>query len=134
MHSSIPVHSSQVPLPEKCLVLSVTSGIFDEIRTGARAHEYRPHNYFWKRQIVCKSFTHVANICGITRTKKIQKMMVFEWRGYEVRTVQQGRSYTGATEKAEVFAVSLAGTCDTFGKGDCSRSLQKSDDSTSSHG
>ena len=114
MHSHVPLHAARSPLPCKCLVLSVTTGIFNEIKSGAKVHEYRPYSNFWKRQLLGKSFTHIAIICGRKRISKNQKMMVFEWQGYEVKSIQQARSNQAGLEAVEVFAMRLTCPCDTL--------------------
>lgn len=112
MHRQVPMHCAQQPLPDNCLLLSVTTGVFDEIHIGAKVQEYRPHNNFWKRRLVGKSFTHVAIVCGQNRSGKVQRTMLFEWCGYEVKTVRQGRGNgflggEGASETIQVFALNL---------------------------
>lgn len=112
MHCQVPMHSASEPLPDNCLLLSVTTGVFDEIHIGAKVQEYRQYNNFWKRRLIGKNFTHVAVVCGQNRAGKVQRTMVFEWCGYEVKTVRQGRGNgaqggEGGCKAVEVFAVNL---------------------------
>lgn len=112
MHRQVPTHPAQEPLPDNCLLLSVTTGVFDEIRIGAKVQEYRPYNNFWKKRLMAKSFTHVAVVCGQKRTGKVQRTMVFDWCGYEIKTLRQGRGNAaqggeGGCEIVEVFAIHL---------------------------
>lgn len=112
LHYQVPIHSAHELLPDNCLLLSVTTGVFDEIHLGAKVQEYRTYNNFWKRRLIGKSFTHVAIVCGQNRAGKVQRTMVFEWRGYEVKTVRQGRingvqGGEGGCETVMVFAVNL---------------------------
>lgn len=110
MHCQVPMHSAHEPLPDNCLLLSVTTGVFDEIHMGAKIQEYRPYNNFWKRRLIGKSFTHVAIICGQNRGGKVQRTMVFQWCDYEIKTVRQGRGNAGqggGDGTVEVFAVNL---------------------------
>ena len=112
MHNLVPMHSEHEPLPAACLLLSVTTGVFDEIHNGVKVQEYRPSNNLWKRRLIGKTFTHVAIICGQNRIGKVQRTMVFEWRGFEVKTVRQGRGNGRqggefGSDTVEVFAVNL---------------------------
>ena len=112
MHSQVPIHAADERLPDDCLLLSVTTGVFDEIRVGVKTQEYRPHNSFWKRRVVGKHFTHVAIVCGQNKSGKALRTMVFEWSGYEVKTIQQARGIVsqgseGGQDTAKVFAVNL---------------------------
>jgi hypothetical protein len=112
MHCQVPMHSAHEDLPDNCLLLSVTTGVFDEIQIGAKVQEYRPYNNYWKRRLIGKSFAHVAVVCGQKRTGKVQRTMIFDWCGYEVKNIRRGRenalhSGESAGETIEVFAVNL---------------------------
>ena len=88
----------------KVLVLNLKKEYFQEIKLGIKKEEYRLCTPYWSKRLIGKEFDKIAIKLGYPSKESFDKVIYFDWNGYEVKKLKHKHF---GEEEVEVFAIKL---------------------------
>lgn len=88
----------------KVLTLNLNKEYFEEIKRFEKKEEYRLCNEYWKARIENNEFEKVVIKLGYPKSTEKEKILEFEYKGYEVKKIKHKLF---GDKPVEVFAIKL---------------------------
>ena len=86
------------------LHLHVKAEYFHEIKSGRKQEEYRLFKDYWKNRLFHKYYDNVIIYLGYPRKDEKDKVLVFPYKGFEVKTITHKQF---GNKPVRVFAIKV---------------------------
>lgn len=89
---------------DNVLHLNLKGIYFDEIKTGAKSHEFRIVNNYWSKRLVGRNYSHILIKRGYPKRGDSSKEILLPYLGYEIKTITHQQF---GPEPVDVFAIKV---------------------------